>query len=52
MEVTESLIAQDSPMHALSTLKNGGKRNGSEHQEGKIDEGHSSAPSGTYAKTC
>jgi hypothetical protein len=52
MEVTESLIQQDSPLQALNLLSlHQGKQQHS-HQDGKMDIGSGSGSSGTYAKTC
>jgi glutamate decarboxylase len=51
MEITESLIEQDSPLQALNLLSlHTGKQHS--HQDGKMDIGSGSESSGTYAKTC
>ncbi|KAJ7172732.1 glutamate decarboxylase [Mycena filopes] len=53
IEITEDLVKRDSPMHALDAL--GSAQGASKHHEkehGKLDQGHGSASSGTYAKTC
>ncbi|TFL06848.1 glutamate decarboxylase [Pterulicium gracile] len=52
IDVTEELITQDSPMHALSTLSSGKKSKSGEHQEGNMHEMEASKPSGTWAKPC
>ncbi|KAF7322785.1 Glutamate decarboxylase [Mycena chlorophos] len=54
MEITEDLLKRDSSTHALDVLGSGQSKqqHGHERAHGKLDEGHSSAPSGTYAKTC
>ncbi|TFK55286.1 glutamate decarboxylase [Heliocybe sulcata] len=53
VEITEDLMKQDSPSHALSALSSHTpqQHKGKQHQ-GKLEEGSGSKPSGTYAKTC
>ncbi|KAJ7940877.1 pyridoxal phosphate-dependent transferase [Mycena leptocephala] len=50
--ITEDLIKRDSPMHALDALGSAQSTKHHEREHGKLDDGHGSASSGTYAKTC
>jgi len=50
IELTESIANTTSPMHALAILDKHSNARKSDH--GKVDEGHSSEYSGTYAKQC
>ncbi|KAJ7349472.1 glutamate decarboxylase [Mycena albidolilacea] len=52
MEITEDLIKRDSPTHALDALGSAQSTKHHEQAHGKLDDGHGSASSGTYAKTC
>ncbi|KAJ6513906.1 glutamate decarboxylase [Mycena vitilis] len=52
IEVTEDLVKRDSPMHALDALGSAQSMQHHEKAHGKLDDGHGSASSGTYAKTC
>jgi len=52
IEITEDLVKRDSPMHALDALGSAQATKHHEKSHGKLDDGHGSASSGTYAKTC
>ncbi|KAJ6546453.1 glutamate decarboxylase [Mycena vulgaris] len=51
IELTEDLIKRDSPTHALDILGSAQSRK-HENAHGKLDDGHGSESSGTYAKAC
>ncbi|KDQ59469.1 hypothetical protein JAAARDRAFT_174798 [Jaapia argillacea MUCL 33604] len=52
VEVTEDLMKQDSPSHALNALAAHHHNNNTKKHEGQLEEGSGSKSSGTYAKQC
>ncbi|KAF7304696.1 Glutamate decarboxylase [Mycena kentingensis (nom. inval.)] len=53
IEITEDLLNRDSSTHALDILGSAqAKQPHHEKMQGKLDDGHASGSSGTYAKTC
>ncbi|CAK5279539.1 unnamed protein product, partial [Mycena citricolor] len=52
IDITEDLIKRDSPTHALDILGASQAKQHHEKAHSKLDDGHGSASSGTYAKTC
>lgn len=52
VEITEQLLKAESSMHALNALGHVQRPQKHEHHTSIFKAGHSSEPTGTYARTC